>query len=201
MRHPIFGPVRRQRLAATSVAAGVLLLLTLGVSTSCAIGARSGANGEADFPYDGPFPALFDDAVSPGALGAPSDEPSNGEPTARLIERVRTTDTIAPIVVTTVAETRGETGRVLELDVRPEGNPIWGKPLSGPQRLRLSTGSTAYVLLSSGAATSLAGARLILFAKTFTQDGVPNLHWHSEADNEANRAATQKARAMIEIRQ
>ncbi len=151
-------------------------------------------------PYNGPMRVLFDDGIDPGFFSITA-EAGLGTTDHRILERLRGSLFMVPVVVVTVTdEHSGQDGKV-ELELMPADRPIRGTlaPYFGsgePIKVRLGPSSSGYSMLRS-AQTELVGKRMNLCWARFSDGTVAVEHWHALSDTPKMRLAIAKAAAIV----
>jgi hypothetical protein len=143
---------------------------------------------------------LFDDAIDPGVFSSTA-EAGLGTTDHRIVERIRASLLMVPVVVVTVTdEHSGQNGRV-ELELMPTARPIRGSlaPYVGngePMKVRLGPSSSGYSMVRS-AQTELVGKRMNLCWARFAEGAEAVEHWHALSDTPKMRLAIAKAAAIV----
>jgi hypothetical protein len=168
-------------------------LLGMAIAVGCGPPAspRAVAIAERYPPFTPEEAVLFDDTISTGS-GSSDIDP-------KLAERTRRADSVIPGRVTTVSRERPEAERsTFTLLVAPTGPALAGATRAEPVTLPVSSGSPTFPMLAV-AGPKLVGARVILFFKTFNQEGFTIVHWHAAPDTPAVRAAIEQAKALASL--
>jgi hypothetical protein len=153
-------------------------------------------------PYLGPIRGLFDDAIDPEVF-ATSAELAVGTTDRRIMERLRSSTFVVPVVVVTVTDERdAQTGR-MELELVPVDNPVRGKLAPNFQsgesiKVRLGSGSPGFALVRSNQ-TELVGKRMNLCWGRFVEESKAVEHWHAFSDTPNTKLAIAKAAAIVDF--
>jgi hypothetical protein len=145
---------------------------------------------------------LFDDAIDPEVFST-SVELAAGTTDRRIVERLRSSAFVVPVVVVTVTDERDAlTGR-LELELIPVDNPVRGQlaPAFQPGetiKVRLGSGSSGYALVRSNQ-TELVGKRMNLCWGRFVEESKVVEHWHAFSDAPNTKLAIAKAAAIADF--
>lgn len=160
--------------------------LTLGLACATQPGAPP-----ANIPLYEPVDAtLFDDTLSPAALGEETTEPFVDP---KIAERVRRADSVVPVKVVTVTLDRVNGQRCYQLELRPTGRSLAGGTAQ-KLLLRMVESSPAFALIRGGD-TALVGKPLIVFFRRYDHGGTETIHWRAEPDSLDVRSAVRQAQA------
>jgi hypothetical protein len=174
----------------------VLALLCGGVVTACGPPAPRIASAVGSLPeYEADGAALFGDVLGDAVFGVPASGPPHRD--ARLRDRARFADFVAPVWISTVTEERlGGAGEYV-LSLAPAGAALKGEaPAStfdvrvlhdSPTRSRIDVAGRRFV-----------GRRVLLFARWFADRGAPTLHWYGEIDALPVRAVVLEVKSLDE---
>jgi len=163
----------------------------------------SSTNGDSALlmPFQGPIRGMFDDGIDAEVFGATDDRSGAKDP--KLSDRVRASDLVVVVQVTTVTE-EGErqTGR-LDLEFQPVDGVIRGtlsNLLQGNETLHvpMKPGTASYSLVMTNQ-SDLIGKRLILCAGRFLENGAPVMHWHGMADSPNIRTTVVAAASVADL--
>lgn len=177
----------------------------LGCESSAGTAAQ-GASGPDDIsdllPYEGPMRVLFDDAIDAEAFSESTGIPlSSGD--SRLVERIRMSTFVVPVVVVTATDDQQANSGLVELELLPVDPPFRGELTAHvrpgePIRVSLPPSSAGYALVRSNQ-RELVGKRLNLCWSRFSRGGGGEVHWHAFSDAPRTRLAIEKAAAVVNV--
>ncbi|MBM4374052.1 MAG: hypothetical protein FJ095_03130 [Deltaproteobacteria bacterium] len=146
-------------------------------------------------PWEGEAAGWFDDAVDPSVLGVSLDG-SSPAMEAALAPRTRAAELVARVAVATISrDGNGERTRYM-LTVKVVPPTLKRRGLDGDVlELRVEESAPAYATLSTYE-SAFRGARLMLYARRFSGESGPVLHWHLGVDSAEVATAIQLAKDL-----
>lgn len=175
----------------------VLALAVLAVA--CGPAARTPTQTAADElpPYRELDAYLFDDTIAPEVFGLVLE---GGDPAKdpKLGERVRGADSVLRARIATVTSERTRGVATYELSFRQEGPPLAGSSVDGLVEVSLSSASPSFRMVATSE-DSLVGKRVILFVKSFNEDGRVTRHWRAEPATPEVISAVENAKTLGDL--
>jgi hypothetical protein len=178
----------------------VILISALGASLGlgCGSSAPRAVSAVAGLPdYTPAEAAVFGDTLSSAVFGLPAEIPARDD--TKLGERTRRADTIVRVRVSTISAESLAGVRGYSLSVVPEEKPLAGQTPEASIEIHIGPGNPSLSRVQTADA-ALIGRRFLLFAKRYSDDGEPRLHFHGEADTPEVRKAIENAKALDAVK-
>lgn len=139
-------------------------------------------------PYTKEEASLYDDSIAPDVF----DSEVQALIDERFRQRVARAEVIVPVKLVAINAERSKESVRYALVTNPAGKPFVGVVDEGPLELSVGRTSPSQAMLKA-LDTQLVGARMIVLARRYQQDGKLVVHFRAEPDTVKVRAAVRAA--------